>query len=244
MGRYSKRFSSPPLSSPEVKKKLFLYVEGERTEYSYFQHLLERYEDRGIEFHIIPENNIQKIEDELKENENYMESIDSCYIIQDYDRYEKEHYKDGKDEYKELQRRIRKIKRNIIFSNPSFEYTIYLHLCKTHSSKKMKKDKDMICSKIQTIMSEDYNKNMAKSTKNYDYCYKIPDFFTKKIQNVRAISSEEIRENNLTEKTSEFEFKSYPSFSMISVIFDALDALSLNYNDRSQLKTKKNEYEQ
>ena len=116
-------------SKRQLLHKIFIIVEGEKTEYEYVEKLL-KYRYPKIEPHIIfkIENAFCNIVEVLRKK-NWNDSIDKCFILYDFNRAYHKDISEARQEFRNGYNELLKYNTiAVLYSNPSFEYWLYLHV--------------------------------------------------------------------------------------------------------------------
>ncbi|MGL4663227.1 MAG: RloB domain-containing protein [Culicoidibacterales bacterium] len=224
----------------QIKRKIFFIVEGEKTETDYCKELLNtRYCKLQSEIVLVSENNVSKIKEILIER-NYEKGSDICYVFQDLDRYSKKHYLKDKNEHLTLCQRYEALRNEyqFIFTQPSFEYNIYLHLAKRQDQKnKLFKTKEEIIKEIEGIMKpknpigtkcKDFYRLSGCTKENLD---QKNAFFEEKASNVRDVSINQMKTFQIKANGTIESYLNVPNFSMIGLMFQTLDSILDARND-------------
>lgn len=214
------KFRDAEAKSKKVNRKVFLFVEGIVTEKDYFERIIHRcYQDKNLDFQVIPENNIEKIASVLAESD-FDEAIDYCYVIQDFDRYCESFYDLKKQEWKTHQKRYIDYNKRykFIFTSPSFEYNMYVHFFKQKNRRNDFKSSSEIVSELNKIT----HSNMPLNCKDFKGLLdEHSDFFQDGIERLIECSK-----GDFTVPDSESLITSFSldqNFSMLGLLFSELD---------------------
>lgn len=212
----------------QLLHKIFIIVEGEKTEYDYVKKLL-KYRYFKIETHIIfqIENAFCNIVEVLKAKD-WDDSIDKCFILSDFDRA---YHKDTRGARQEFRKGYSELLKYdaiaVLYSNPSFEYWIYLHVENQFIVEAKRCTAETIVEKV----NEKVSLKLKRKEKDFGKLYhKIGEetFFTIKVLEASEKSIAQMQHHSINRRQKIDKFPREHLFTMVGQLISELDEIREN----------------